>query len=267
MRSPVQARWRAGSSCGGMTTSLVVLAFLAAGCSEPPGEGAQTEAREIGPKQFAGIASVTVPQTPLLGVNIPMFVDQVPTFNGLRQDGTVTINLNTEEVQQRVLPASVYAQLPAPYNAGTYVWAYNLNGAGATWPARTIESRRHIATTAIYTNSLVNTKLQSLLTVDQSIHWADPLNLTHSNNCINPPPFGPPDVRWKCSCGANRPGSSISPSICCTTDRMQRMLRRKFLCVWRRGFHRFGARAHSAPGPIELRSKCSTASAVAPKPW
>jgi len=26
-----------------------------------------------------------------------------------------------------------------------------------------------------YTNSLANTRLQNLLTVDQSLHWADPL--------------------------------------------------------------------------------------------
>lgn len=172
-----------------MTASLGAILFLVAACDQPAGEGGQTEG---GRARVARIASATVPQTPLPGVNIPMFVDKVPTFNGRRQDGTVTINLNMQEVQQLVLPASIYAGLPAPYNAGTYVWGYNLNGAGASWPARTIEARRNIATTAIYNSSLVNTKLQSLLTVDQSLHWADPLNTTHANNCMNPPPLGPP---------------------------------------------------------------------------
>jgi FtsP/CotA-like multicopper oxidase with cupredoxin domain len=120
-----------------------------------------------------------------------MFVDQVPTFAGRRQDGTVTLGVNMQEFQQFVLPASVYAGLPAPFNAGTFLWGYNINNAGPTWPARTIESRRNIATTAVYTNSLVNTHLQSLLTVDLSIHWADPLHITANNNCVNAPPFGP----------------------------------------------------------------------------
>ena len=50
--------------------------------------------------------------------------------------------------------------------------------AGATYPARTIEAVHGTATTAIYTNSLTNTRLQSLLSVDQSLHWADPLGTT-----------------------------------------------------------------------------------------
>ncbi len=34
-----------------------------------------------------------------------------------------------------------------------------------------------------------NTRLQSLLTVDQSLHWADPLGTTARNNCVNGPPL------------------------------------------------------------------------------
>jgi FtsP/CotA-like multicopper oxidase with cupredoxin domain len=97
-----------------------------------------------------------------------------------------------EEFQQKVLPPSVYAHLPAPYNNGTYLYGYNLNGLGASWPARTIEARQNIATTAIYTNSLVNTHLQSLLSVDQTLHWADPLGTTTRNNCVNGPPLAEP---------------------------------------------------------------------------
>src|SRR6202011_5541724 len=40
-------------------------------------------------------------------------------------------------------------------------------------------------------NSLRNTRLQSLLTVDQSLHWADPLGITKANNCVNGPPLAP----------------------------------------------------------------------------
>ena len=45
-------------------------------------------------------------------------------------------------------------------STGTFLWGYNINSAGASWPARTLEARRATATTAIYTNNLVNTRLQ-----------------------------------------------------------------------------------------------------------
>jgi FtsP/CotA-like multicopper oxidase with cupredoxin domain len=100
-----------------------------------------------------------------------------------------------QEFQQKVLPASVYAALPAPFNAGTYLWGYNINNAGPSWPARTIEAKRNVATTAAYTNSLVNTNLQNLLTVDQTLHWADPLHTTANNNCVNGPPLAGPCLK------------------------------------------------------------------------
>jgi FtsP/CotA-like multicopper oxidase with cupredoxin domain len=134
-------------------------------------------------------ASVTVPQTPLAGTSITPFVDPLPTFAGRRVDGTATVNVNMQEFQQKVLPASFYTSLPAPYKSGTFLWGYNINNSGASWPARTIESKQNVATTAIYTNSLTNTNLQKLLTVDQSIHWADPLGTTAANNCVNGPPL------------------------------------------------------------------------------
>jgi len=138
------------------------------------------------------VAQTVVAQTPLDGTTIPRFVDPLPTFSGRRVDGTATVNVNMQEFQQKVLPASIYAPLAAPYKAGTYLWGYNINNAGASWPARTIESKQRIATTAIYTNSLVNTNLQKLLTVDQTIHWADPLGTTTANNCVNGPPLAQP---------------------------------------------------------------------------
>jgi spore coat protein A len=137
-------------------------------------------------------ASVRVPQTPLDGNSIPKFVDQVPRFNGRRQDATVTLDVRMQEFQQRVLPASVYSNLAAPFNRGTFLWGYNINGAGPSWPARTIEARRGTATTAKYANNLVNTQLQALLTVDQSLHWADPLGTTAANNCVNGFPLAAP---------------------------------------------------------------------------
>jgi FtsP/CotA-like multicopper oxidase with cupredoxin domain len=149
------------------------------------------------PDQPAGItrqASVTTPQTPLDTNTIPKFVEALPTFNGRRMNGTATLNVRMEEFQQKVLPASFYARKAAPFNNGTFLWGYNINNTGATWPARTIEARRGTATTAIYTNALTNTHLQSLLTVDQSLHWADPLGTTARNNCVNGPPLAAPCV-------------------------------------------------------------------------
>ena len=164
--------------------SLAAVLLLAAGCSQGPG---QEE-----PSGTVEQPSVTKPQTLLIGNDLPKFVDQLPTFSGRRQDGTVTLNIKMQEFQQKVLPASVYSALPAPYNAGTYLWGYNINNAGPSWPARTIEAKRNVATTAVYTNNLVNTQLQSLLTVDQSLHWADPLHTTANNNCVNGPPLAGP---------------------------------------------------------------------------
>jgi spore coat protein A len=131
-------------------------------------------------------------QTPLSGNTLPKFVDPLPVLSGKRVDGTKPLQVDMEEFQQKVLPASVYASLPAPFNKGTYLWGYNLNGTGPSWPARTIEARKGVTTTVSYTNSLVNTRLQNLLTVDQSLHWADPLGTTAANNCVNGPPLAEP---------------------------------------------------------------------------
>jgi spore coat protein A, manganese oxidase len=186
-----QAQFRLGASVAG-------LVLLTLGCDagrDPVATstkiGAVTSVAPTAAAQTAA-AQTVVAQTPLEGTTIPRFVDPLPTFNGRRVDGTATVNVNMQEFQQKVLPASIYAPLAAPYNAGTYLWGYNINNAGASWPARTIESKQRIATTAVYTNSLVNTNLQKLLTVDQTIHWADPLGTTAANNCVNGPPLAEP---------------------------------------------------------------------------
>jgi FtsP/CotA-like multicopper oxidase with cupredoxin domain len=158
--------------------SLWAATLVSVGCDTLPPD---TQAREG--------ASVTTPQTPLAGTSIPRFVDPLPTFNGRRVNGTATVNVNMQEFQQKILPASVYAGTTGQFRNGTFLWGYNINGAGPTFPARTIESRQGTNTTAIYTNSLANTHLQSLLTVDQSLHWADPLGTTARNNCVNGPPL------------------------------------------------------------------------------
>ncbi len=124
-------------------------------------------------------ASAQIPQTPLPGSAIPKYVDQLPTFIGARVDGTKKLRVTMEEFQQNVLPAAFYAGLPAPYEAGTYLWGYAIfdgaNTHGPLYPAFTIEARRNTPTTLKYVNDLVNPVLQKYLTVDQTLHWADPL--------------------------------------------------------------------------------------------
>jgi FtsP/CotA-like multicopper oxidase with cupredoxin domain len=161
--------------------------LLVAGCGA-------ADSTDPGSTEVSGVttASVRTPQTLLDGNTIPKFVDQVPTFNGRRINGSGTLNVNMQEFQQRVLPASVYAGLHAPFKDGTFLWGYNINNTGASWPAHTIEASRGTTTTANYTNNLRNTHLQNLLTVDQSLHWADPLGTTARNNCVNGAPLAAP---------------------------------------------------------------------------
>lgn len=161
--------------CIQISLALAALACATVGCG-------RTRTENTG---LAQQSSVVTPQTPLLAANIPKFVDPLPTQFGRRVNATVTLQIDAQEFQQKVLPASVYASLPAPYNQGTFLWGYNINGLGPSWPARTLEARQNVATTAIYTSSLRNTQLQKLLTVDQTLHWADPLGTTMANNCQN----------------------------------------------------------------------------------
>jgi len=127
----------------------------------------------------SALASVQVPQVPLPGKAIPRFVEPAPTFVGSRVDGTRRLTVSMEEFQQQILPASLYTGVPAPYRAGTYVWGYAVSdGAslyGPLYPAFTIEARRGTATKVKYVNNLVNPVLQKYITVDQTLHWADPL--------------------------------------------------------------------------------------------
>src|SRR5260221_8169142 len=158
------------SARAGAVGALVGVAALMVGCGGDAG---------LEPSNQIGVVtgeSAKQAQTPLSGNAIPKFVDALPPFAGRRIDGTATVQVSMQEFQQKVLPASVYAGLSAPFRSGTFLWGYNINNLGASWPARTIEARQGTSTSAIYTNSLTNTRLQSLLTVDQALHWADPLH-------------------------------------------------------------------------------------------
>ncbi|TMQ17816.1 MAG: bilirubin oxidase [Deltaproteobacteria bacterium] len=134
--------------------------------------------------------SVTTPQTALDGATVPKYVTRLTTLSGSRVDGTRTVNVDMEEFQQKVLPSSVYANLPAPFNNGTFMWGYEVNNNGPTFPALTIEARRGTATSVIYANKLQGSNgsqpfLQQYLTQDLTIHWADPNHTTRNHHCAD----------------------------------------------------------------------------------
>jgi hypothetical protein len=107
---------------------------------------------------------------------IPQFVEPLPHFANHRLGGAA-FTVSAEEIQQMVLPATFYAALASAYNAGTYVWGYNVNGVGAHYPGFTVEATRAIPTTMWYANNLPmsGSVVQQYITVDQTLHWADPL--------------------------------------------------------------------------------------------
>jgi len=132
------------------------------------------------------IAFALAGQTPLPGASVPKYVDPVPTFVGQRIGGPLVAVTFRETVQQP-LPATFYAGLPAPFSTGTTVWGYQVAGLdadtnrpvsrGPNWPGFTIEAVRGRPTNVLYSNELRTPTLQALLPVDQTLNWADPLNL------------------------------------------------------------------------------------------
>ncbi|MBO0884991.1 MAG: twin-arginine translocation signal domain-containing protein, partial [Mycobacterium sp.] len=77
--------------------------------------------------------SITQPQTHLPGSQIPQFVDPLPTFVGHRVDSP-SYQSSVQEFQQRVLPASVYANATPPFNGGTFVWGIKNGTEAPSWP-------------------------------------------------------------------------------------------------------------------------------------
>src|SRR6266487_1503143 len=130
-------------------------------------------------------ASDQVPQTALPGSSITQFATPLPTFVGRRVSSS-SVNVGMFEFQQHVLPDSVYSSLPSPFNRGTYLWGYATGAAGSSggvapsWPGVTIEAHKGTATTVRYVNNLPGASvLRKYLTIDQTIHWADPLRQGH----------------------------------------------------------------------------------------
>ena len=118
-------------------------------------------------------ASAGSAQIPLPSSSIPKYQTALHTFAGQRVSST-SFTATLTEFHQQVLPASVYPSgVP-----GTWVWGYQVDGKPANWPGYSVEATQGKPTTVTYVNALPwgsKSKVQPLLTVDQTIHWADPL--------------------------------------------------------------------------------------------
>ncbi|HXI60769.1 MAG TPA: multicopper oxidase [Polyangia bacterium] len=143
-------------------------------------------------------ASELAPQTPLDGASIPKYVEALPTLSDTRVDVSSTAQVDMLEFRQKVLPASIYASLPAPFNAGTLMWGYRVKSTagtivtrGPSWPAATVQVRQNRPVFVTYLNDLDHPALQRFLTQDLTLHWADPQGTTRNNRCNSGPPLPP----------------------------------------------------------------------------
>jgi spore coat protein A, manganese oxidase len=138
-----------------------------------PGQQALVSASRV-------FASAQQAQTPLPSANIPKYVDALRTFAGQRVSATSFTN-RMVEFHQRVLPASMY---PSSFRAGTCLWGYQVANRPASWPGATVEAQRGSPVTVTYVNNLPmsasRSHLEKLLTIDQTMHWADPLKAGNS---------------------------------------------------------------------------------------
>jgi len=158
-------------------------------------------------------ASTLVTQTALPGDCVPQFKVEMPVFgpggdmprvDALRHP---FLTVKMKEVGQTVLPDPLKVKYPSKDSLGnpcphiifrdTRVWAYETSDSHtrkilgpANWPGVTLEATRFVPTVVKYENELpafdrahakgmcfADGLVQGLLTVDQTIHWADPLNL------------------------------------------------------------------------------------------
>jgi len=130
----------------------------------------------------------SVVQTAVDGSKIPKFVEVLPVFAGSRVSAgkNTSLTVNNVEFQQKILPDSFYSKLPSPFQGGSYVWGYSIYDgavtAGPSYPAVTIESVRGTPIQVNYVNSLTDTYLQKVVTVDQTIHWANPAGIDMQEN-------------------------------------------------------------------------------------
>jgi FtsP/CotA-like multicopper oxidase with cupredoxin domain len=101
-------------------------------------------------------------------------VTALRTFNRVESKSFTTKML---EFQQVVLPPSMY---PSGFKNGTWLWGYQVDSRPPSWPGATVEAARGTPTTITYVNNLpvaaTRSHLEPTLSIDQTLHWADPLN-------------------------------------------------------------------------------------------
>jgi FtsP/CotA-like multicopper oxidase with cupredoxin domain len=115
-------------------------------------------------------ASALVAQTPLDPSAIPKYVDPLPAPDRLTGSN---LNIMTREVDTQILPTTDGNGTPTDFGPTT-VWAYD-----GSYPGPTIEAQRGVPTSVLWNNGIDfrTSQLQSLITVDQTLHWSDPLEL------------------------------------------------------------------------------------------
>ena len=143
------------------------------------------------------LASNLVPQTPLPGKSLTKYLNPLPFFAGIRVDGTVPYTVTYNEFQQSgdLSLAPFYTGVfPGTTTAvtGTLVWGYDVGGKGPSWPGFTVVANVSTPSLVTYKNTLPvsGSLLQKYITVDQTLHWADPLQ----NGMVMTPYIGPPPV-------------------------------------------------------------------------
>ncbi len=156
----------------------------------------------------AGASTLVPSQVPLPGDDLfagYAFTQPLPFFGPGDRAALPRVNaahhpflkVTMKEIDQQVLPTSVAGP--------TRVWVYETSNAftgkvlgPGHWPAVTVENQRFIPTTIKYVNRLPSFNkanpfgpglVQGLVTVDQTIHWADPLHTMMT--CMDNPGGGP----------------------------------------------------------------------------
>ena len=126
--------------------------------------------------------------------SIPKFVDPLPMPLRVPVSGTSSspLELSMNEFQQKLLPAAFYTPLAPPYDAGTFLWCYKAAGWPQTFPGPTLEARVGVPAHIRYVNRLEGPAgrppvLQRFVSVDQTLHWADPLGQHGAMNAYSGP--------------------------------------------------------------------------------
>ena len=108
-------------------------------------------------------ASYLVPQTQLDPTTIPKYQDPLPEPKRI---SAKRIKISMSEFDTQILPQDFFGT--------TRVYGY-----GKSYPGPTIEARRHHPTTVTWNNRIDyrDSLIQRLISIDQTLHWSDPLGL------------------------------------------------------------------------------------------